>query len=162
MHIVGKALSDPYYKLLDILKLYNIFKLNIAALVLIKFLTILKECIPVIFSDFVLPAASIHSHNTRYASDQNLIYRIHVRTNYEKFTFKYRAALIWETIPKELKSLKIVLSLKGTVKPFYYKTNDSETAHNPLFFYFFSFLFSLNNAGIAIYNYVILFSFFLL
>ena len=56
--------------------------------------------------DFVLPAASIHSHNTPYASDQNL-YRIHIRTNYGKFTFKYKAALIWETIPKdlELKSL---------------------------------------------------------
>ena len=26
-------------------------------------------------------------------------------SNYGKFTFKYRAALIWETIPKELKSL---------------------------------------------------------
>ena len=48
-------------------------------------------CISVIFSDFVLPAVSIHSHNTRYASDQNL-YRIHVRTNYGKFTFKCRAA----------------------------------------------------------------------
>ena len=35
----------------------------------------------------------------------HLLYRIHVRTNYGKFTFKYRAALIWETIPKELKSL---------------------------------------------------------
>ena len=56
------------------------------------------------FSDFVFPAASIHSHNTRYASDQNL-YKIHVRTNYGKFTFKYKTALIWETIRKELKSL---------------------------------------------------------
>ena len=66
--------SHPYYKLLDILKLDNIFNLKIATFTH----TILnnKECIPAIFSDFVLPAASIHSQNTRYASDQNL-YRIH-------------------------------------------------------------------------------------
>ena len=43
----------------------------------------------------------------------------------------------------------MILPLKETVKPFYYKTNDSETAQNPLFF---SFLSSLNNAGIVIYN----------
>ena len=43
------------------------------------------------------------------------------------------------------------------LKPFYYKTSDSETAHNLLFF---SFLFSLNNAGIVICNQAILFSFF--
>ena len=54
-------------------------------------------------------------------------------------------------------SLLIVLLLKETVKPFYYKTNDNETAYNPLFF---SFLSSLNNSGIVIYNLVILFSFF--
>ena len=35
----------------------------------------------------------------------HLLYRIHVRTKYGKFTFKYRATLIWETIPKELTSL---------------------------------------------------------
>ena len=68
------------------------------------------------------------------------------------------AALIWETIPKELKSLNS-FAFQRNCKPFYYKTNDSETAQNPLFF---SFLSSLNNAGIVIYNYVILFSFFLL
>ena len=95
--------SDPYYKLLDILlKLDNIFKLKIAGFT--HKILANKVCISVIFSDFVLPAVSIHSHNTRYASDQTL-YRIHVRTNYGKFTFKCRAALIWETIPKELKSL---------------------------------------------------------
>ena len=72
---------DPYYKLLDFLKLDNIFKLKIATVT--HKIHNNKECIPVIFFDFVLPAASIHSHNTRYASDQNL-YRIHVRTNINK------------------------------------------------------------------------------
>ena len=43
------------------------------------------------------------------------VIRIHVRTNYGIFTFKYRAALIWETIPKELKSLKIVLPLDSSI-----------------------------------------------
>ena len=95
LHHEWPCSSDPYYKLLDILKLDNIFKLKTATFTH-KILNN-KECIPVIFSDFVLPAASIYPHNTRYASDQNL-YRIYVRTNYGKFTFKYRAALIWETI----------------------------------------------------------------
>ena len=58
------------------------------------------------------------------------------------------AALIWETIPKELKSLNN-FAFQRNCKPFYYKTNDSETGHNPLFF---SFLSSLNNAGIVLYN----------
>ena len=97
LHHEWPCSSDPYYKLLDTLKLDNIFKLKTATFT--HKIRNNKECIPVIFSDFVLPA-------TRYASDQNL-YRIYVRTNYGKFTFKYRAALIWETIPKE--SLLIIV-----------------------------------------------------
>ena len=48
--------SDPYYKLLDILKLANIFKLKTATFTH-KILNN-KECIPFILSDFVLPASS--------------------------------------------------------------------------------------------------------
>ena len=58
------------------------------------------------------------------------------------------AALIWETIPKELTSLNS-FAFQRNCKPFYYKTNHCKTAHNPVFFNFLS---SLNNTGIVIYN----------
>ena len=44
---------------------------------------------------------SMHSHNTRSASNIFIDYR---RTNYGKFSLKYTGAQIWNNLPKELKT----------------------------------------------------------
>jgi hypothetical protein len=93
---------DPYYNLLDILKIHDIITLKIATFTH----KILKNpfLVPVLFSDFLLAASSVHSHNTRYAANKNL-HRTAIRTNYGKFTFKYLSSVVWESIPLHIKQL---------------------------------------------------------
>lgn len=55
----------------------------------------------------------IHSHNTRTASN---IYIDYKRTNYGKFSLKFRGAQIWNKLPKELKVLKHIAYLKNQQK----------------------------------------------
>ena len=53
--------------------------------------------IPELFSELLVPVSSVHSYNTRYASQDNH-YRPAARTNYGKFSFKFFASQLWETI----------------------------------------------------------------
>ena len=93
---------NPYYKLLGILKLTNLIKLRI-----LTFLSQIRnkdKDIPDLFIDFFKPVSEIHSYYTRYASQDNY-YRPGVRTNYGKFTFKFYASKLWESIPLSFKAL---------------------------------------------------------
>ena len=65
---------------------------------------IIKSSIPSIFHDFLTPVSNIYSYNTRYATENNF-YRPQIRTNIGKFTLKYSASKIWESIPFNLKQL---------------------------------------------------------
>ena len=76
----------PYYKLLGILKFENLIKLRIAAFV--NQIRNKDNDTPELFSAFLIPVSSVHSHHTRYASQENY-YMPSVRTNYGKFSFKF-------------------------------------------------------------------------
>jgi hypothetical protein len=81
--------SCPYFKLLGILKLENLVKLKITT-----FLSQIRNKdndTPDLFSDFFKPVSSVHSHYTKYASQDNY-YRPRIRTNCGKFTFKFYAS----------------------------------------------------------------------
>ena len=95
----------PYLKLLGILKLENLVKLKIATLI-----SQIRNK-GHLFSELLLPAsyihlacepqtyvcgsqANIHSHSTRYTTQDNC-YRIHARTDYGKFSFKFFAFKLW-------------------------------------------------------------------
>ena len=86
--------ATPYYSLLGILKLDNVFKLKIANFTY----RILNEPsnVPNIFSTYVTPASTSHTYNTRFASKENFS-RPKVRTNYGKFTFQVSSSKIWES-----------------------------------------------------------------
>ena len=68
----------PYFTLLEILKLENIFKLKIGALV--HKIQYQKKDTPPALYDLVQPASAVHNYNTRYATNQNLC-RPFSRTN---------------------------------------------------------------------------------
>ena len=89
----------PYYILLEILKLENVFKLKISTLV--HKIQRPKKRTPVALSEMILPASKVHNYNTRYATNQNL-YRPASRT-YGIGRFKVLASKIWETILFKLK-----------------------------------------------------------
>ena len=61
--------STPYYNLLEILNFDNIVKFKTAVFTR-KILK--KKEIPAIFSDFIISAVDIHSHKTRYTTQENL------------------------------------------------------------------------------------------
>jgi len=60
--------------------------------------------IPAVFSDFMTPAACVHSYETRYTTHGNL-HRTGIRTDYGRFMIRYKAAQVWETVPTYLKRL---------------------------------------------------------
>ena len=93
----------PYYTLLEILKLENVFKLKIGTLV--HKLQYREKDTPPALYDLAQPASVVHQYNTTYASNQNL-HRPFSRTNYGLARFSVVASLIWETIPMKIKCLE--------------------------------------------------------
>jgi len=57
----------------------------------------------------------IHSHNTRSASN---VYIDYWRTNYGKFSLKFKGAQIWNELPKELRILQSYNSFKKLTKEY--------------------------------------------
>ena len=94
--------ADPYYSLLEIMKLDNIFKFKMAILAFL--IRNAPNTIPATFSDILTSASKIHDHNTRYAANENF-YKPNIRTNFGDFTFKFSVTKIWQSIPTRLKHL---------------------------------------------------------
>ena len=83
--IITKPTSPtPYFTLLEILKLKNIFKLKIG--VLVHKIQYQKKDTPHAVYDLVQPASAVHDYNTRYATNQNPC-RPFSRTNYGLASF---------------------------------------------------------------------------
>ena len=80
----------PHCKLSEILKLENLVKLKIATF--ISQIRNKGNNIPHLFSELLLPQCPI-------CPTQDSYYRIHARTNYGKFSFKFFASRLWESIP---------------------------------------------------------------
>ena len=94
--------SAPYFKLLDILNIDNIFRLKISLLA--HKISHNEANIPEVFQKYLIKVSDIHSHNTRYASNLNF-HEPRVRSNYGKHTFKFAVTKIWEETPTNIKTL---------------------------------------------------------
>lgn len=105
--------ATPYYNILGILRLDNIFKLRIAEFSY-KIIN-MQSNIPRIFSQFAVPAANQHTYNTRYAAKMNFV-RPKVRTNYGMHTFKFVSSKIWESIDIDIKQLSTIALFKRRYK----------------------------------------------
>ena len=94
----------PYFTLLEILKLENIFKLKIGALVH-KIQYQKKDTPPALYNLHVVqPASAVHNYNTTFATNQNLC-RLFSRTNYGLARFSVVASQTWEATPMKIKCL---------------------------------------------------------
>ena len=58
---------------------------------------------PETFDNYFVKNDSIHSYYTRSASKIHIDFK---RTNYGKFSLQYRGAIIWNSLPNDLKELK--------------------------------------------------------
>ena len=59
--------------------------------------------LPETFNDYIVRNDSIHSHNIRSASKMHVGFK---RTNYGKLSLQYGGAIIWNSLPNDLKELK--------------------------------------------------------
>ena len=86
--------AEPYYKLLGILKLDNIYKFRISCL--LHKIRNETDSIPDAFSDVLTPASNVHKYNTRFAGNLNF-FMPRVSTNMGKSTYRFSGSKIWES-----------------------------------------------------------------
>ena len=94
--------SSPLFKSLEIVKIYDLVVLNIA-LFMYKFH---NRILPSCFSSLFTQLNTIHYHNTRLAKKESY-YLPKVRTNYGIFNIRYQGPKTWNSLPEDLKSLKL-------------------------------------------------------
>ena len=99
--IIEKAVH-LYFKLLDVLNIFNIFRLKISLLA--HKISQNEATVPEVFQKYLIKVSDIHSHNTRYASNLNF-HVPRVRSNYGKHTFTFAITKIWEETPNNIKTL---------------------------------------------------------
>ena len=92
----------PYFCLLEILSLENIYKFKVALFTYKRINNISN--VLTIFKGTLTPASEVHSYNTRFVSNHNL-YRPRIRNNYGAATFAFAGSKVWEHIPSILKTL---------------------------------------------------------
>ena len=96
----GRKHVNPYYNLLGILKLENIYRLKVSLFA--DKLKNDKSNTPAVLLNILTPTSEIHTYNTKYVTNQNF-FKPSVRTNYGMSTFKFSAIKIWESVPPEFK-----------------------------------------------------------
>ena len=105
----GREHVNPYYNLLGILKLKNIYRLKVSPFT--YKLKNDKSNTPAVLLNILTPASEIHSYNTRYVANQNF-FKPSVRTSYRTSTFIFSAIKIWESVPPESKRFSYMLFKK--------------------------------------------------
>ena len=105
--------AAPYYNILGVLKVQDIFKLKTGCW--IYKLLYCPNKTPIPFRNIITLSSSIHPYQTRYASNLNL-QRPKTRTNYKIHTFQYAASFIWQTIPLKIKQSKSHSLFKSAYK----------------------------------------------
>ena len=105
----GRENVNPYYYLLGILKIKNIYKLKIS-LFTYKIKNDNSKT-QVVLLNTRTPASEIHSHNTKYAANQNF-FKLSVITNYGISASKFSAVKILESDQQDLKRFPYILFKK--------------------------------------------------
>ena len=106
--------SSPLFSQLKLLRLYDIYKLYISSFIF--------ECqnktSPIYFSDFFSSVSSIHSNNTRSASQGNLFLIRKNTLQYGLRSMSYIGVKIWNTISSDIKNTSSVKSFRKKYKEF--------------------------------------------
>ena len=91
--------SRPLFQSLGFL---NIYELNFC-LIAIFVHYYLHGNLPSVLKDYFSTNDTIHTYNTRSSRKLHISYK---RTNYGKFSIKYKGAQIWNSLPTILKDIK--------------------------------------------------------
>ena len=109
-----KNYSEKSRPLFVALKILNIYELNIYQMSLFMY-SYFNGNQPSYFCNYYRLNEKIHSHNTRTSSN---IYIDYKRTNYGKFSLKFRGPQIWNNLPKDLKTQKSYRLFKKSTKDY--------------------------------------------
>ena len=91
--------STPLFRLLEIMKLYDLVTFHIA-LFMHKFH---NNSLPSNFDAFFNSVLNIHNYNTRSAANQSY-YLPRARTNYGIFNIPFQGPKVWNSLGKDIKS----------------------------------------------------------
>ena len=94
------------------LKLLNIYQLNLFFTALFMY-SYFHDSLPMFYKDYFTTNDKIHTCNTRSASNIHITCK---RTNYGKFSLKYRGAVVWNSLPAVLKESKSYRTFKKSLK----------------------------------------------
>ena len=89
----------PYFNLLEIFVLENIYKFNVVLFT--HKITNNVTNVPTILKGTLTLASEVHSYNTRFVSNPNFS-RPRIRNNYGAATFAFAGSKLWEKIPSKL------------------------------------------------------------
>ena len=109
-----KNYSEQSRPLFVALKILNIYELNTYQMSLFMY-SYFNGNLPSYFCNYYRLNEKIHSHNTRTSSN---IYIDYKRTNYGKFSLKFRGPQIWNNLPKDLKTQKSYRLFKKSTKDY--------------------------------------------
>ena len=77
--------------------------------------------LPAFFNNFFITNNALHSHNTRSVSQIHIEFN---RTNYGKFSIRYRGAIVWNSLPSEIRNINFYNLFKKSLK-LYVQKNDT-------------------------------------
>ena len=101
--------SQPLFKLL---KIMNIYEINLCLIANFMYLHYYGKR-PETFDNYFVKNDSKHSYNTRSAPKIHIDFK---RTNHGKFTLQYRGAIIWNSLPNDLKEVKSSNAFKKALR----------------------------------------------
>ena len=94
--------STPLFRLLNIIKLYDLLTLHISVF-MFKFH---NRLLPSYFDFFFTQVKEIHKYNTRSAANQSY-YLPRARTNYGLFNIRFQGPKVWNSFGKDMKSCSL-------------------------------------------------------
>ena len=101
------------------LQLLNIYELNSHQIGLFMY-SYTKGSLPSAFSNYFSMNNSIHEHYTRSSEKLHMKF---TRTNYGRFSIKYKGPMIWNTLPDVLKNIKSLQMFRKELKTFVLNQN---------------------------------------
>ena len=106
-----KTKISPLYDKLNLLRLDDIYKLEVLKFMFSFKMKILPNC----FKDYFTIPSEIHEYLTRFACDDNWAVNFHCTKSTTQTSIKFTGSKLWSDLPSELKSIR-ELSVKSFSK----------------------------------------------
>ena len=104
--------NDDTKPLFRSLKILNIYQLN-TYLTAVFMYSYYHDKLPALFNNFFITNEALHSYNTRSMSQIHIEFN---RTNYGKFSRRYRGAVVGNSLPSEIRNINFYNLFKKIVK----------------------------------------------